>query len=602
MKNWPLLLVNMLYQLLKNLFEWADIRPRKRRAECELNNFEYEEENNYPIPAKRHCCNHTMKNGREVIEVEDDDDFIEILEELNCKKSQKNHRKVPVNISRHSYLQQKNSSSSKNHLSNNSKPFLATKFIKRRSLQNGKSKNLSINESYRLKDKEKYGQLLQDFIPQRLQIFKPKESRNQQPQNIEVIDVENEQSSSKIPDVFSTPKLTTPLSQSRRLSTPGSSRYSTPNTSYWCTPKPWDKSSAPRSKKSIEEIKIDSDDSSAESSINSSIKRKNNILAAPKIILTQPSPRELVVTNTLRDKLSANVLMKKDYVSRINNNYNERTVQRCKEAEELKRVTSLLSKQNRLSREIGLEQQLAQSMKLHEEILVEDDYEEEPSLPELTPEMLDKITRALNPNPPNQVLVESFGLRITRKDIHTLAGLNWLNDEVINFYMNLLIARGGTEKFPPVHAMNTFFYPKLLSGGHASLKRWTRKIDIFAKDIVVVPIHLGVHWCMSIIDFRDKSIRYYDSMGGENKKCLYALKRYIEDESLDKKKVNYDTSDWTLESMKDIPQQMNGSDCGVFSCTFAEFICANRNLTFSQENMPYFRNKMVYEILTVKLL
>ena len=144
-------------------------------------------------------------------------------------------------------------------------------------------------------------------------------------------------------------------------------------------------------------------------------------------------------------------------------------------------------------------------MRLCEAVLDETEKLEESELPTLTEEMLQEVKHALIPRPPDEVLVEGFGLRITRKDIYTLADLNWLNDEVINFYMNLLIARSSNDKYPKVHAMNTFFYPKLISGGHASLKRWTRKIDIFAQDLVVVPIHLGIHWCMSIIDFRDKN-------------------------------------------------------------------------------------------------
>ena len=84
------------------------------------------------------------------------------------------------------------------------------------------------------------------------------------------------------------------------------------------------------------------------------------------------------------------------------------------------------------------------------------------------------------------------------------------------------------------------------------------------------------------------------------RKCLSALRQYLENESLDKKKQTYDTSDWKLESVKNIPQQMNGSDCGVFSCMFAEYICSNKRITFTQQDMPYFRNKMVYEILKSK--
>lgn len=49
---------------------------------------------------------------------------------------------------------------------------------------------------------------------------------------------------------------------------------------------------------------------------------------------------------------------------------------------------------------------------------------------ELTSEMMEKIEDALRPIPPGEVLVDAFKLQITRRDMETLAGLNWLNDEV----------------------------------------------------------------------------------------------------------------------------------------------------------------------------
>ena len=55
-----------------------------------------------------------------------------------------------------------------------------------------------------------------------------------------------------------------------------------------------------------------------------------------------------------------------------------------------------------------------------------------------------------------------------------------------------------------VYATNTFFYPKLMQSGHSALKRWTRKVDIFAQDLMIIPVHLGMHWCLATIDFKKK--------------------------------------------------------------------------------------------------
>nr|XP_045598991.1 sentrin-specific protease 1-like [Procambarus clarkii] len=120
--------------------------------------------------------------------------------------------------------------------------------------------------------------------------------------------------------------------------------------------------------------------------------------------------------------------------------------------------------------------------------------------------------------------------------------------------------------------------------------------------MLLIPVHLGMHWCLATIDFRDKAVRYYDSMLGNNDLCLESLLEYLMSEHLDKKSSQYDTSKWKTENVKSIPQQMNGSDCGMFTCKFAEYLSRNVPITFEQQNMPYFRRRMVYEIVTGHLL
>lgn len=202
------------------------------------------------------------------------------------------------------------------------------------------------------------------------------------------------------------------------------------------------------------------------------------------------------------------------------------------------------------------------------------------------------------------MIASKFNMNITRHDLNTLDGMNWLNDEVINFYMEMLRQRSeDLDHLPKVHAMNTFFLVALQEKGYSGVRRWTRKVDIFSKDIIPVPVHVSkVHWCMSIIHMRNKTIRYYDSMGHANNAVLDALREYLKAEHLDKKQSHFDMSEWTAECVLDCPQQRNGSDCGVFSCMFAEFICRDSKISFEQQHMQYFRRKMVFEIGTGQLL
>ena len=51
------------------------------------------------------------------------------------------------------------------------------------------------------------------------------------------------------------------------------------------------------------------------------------------------------------------------------------------------------------------------------------------------------------------------GLPVTRADIESLTGLNWLNDVIINVYLNLIVNRSqNSPELPKVYAFSTFFY------------------------------------------------------------------------------------------------------------------------------------------------
>jgi hypothetical protein len=49
---------------------------------------------------------------------------------------------------------------------------------------------------------------------------------------------------------------------------------------------------------------------------------------------------------------------------------------------------------------------------------------------ELTAEEEALVTKCFYQHPPDEVLSDAFSIKITRKDMQTLKGLNWLNDEV----------------------------------------------------------------------------------------------------------------------------------------------------------------------------
>lgn len=227
-------------------------------------------------------------------------------------------------------------------------------------------------------------------------------------------------------------------------------------------------------------------------------------------------------------------------------------------------------------------------------------------LPVLPDDHVKIIERSLSSFDSTQI-IQKFCIPITVRDLKTLRSPNWLNDEVINFYFELLSQRSkGNLNYPRIHIFNTFFYPKLKSNGYESIKRWTRKVDIFSFDMILIPIHLGIHWCCAEINMKEKAIRYYDSLHNSNKTCLKLLHEYLIEEHKDKKgtdgNAEFDFEKWTLSSPKNIPCQQNGYDCGVFTCVYAEYRSRDADFTFSQKNMYYFRDKISYEIIKGALL
>ncbi|KAG0224915.1 SUMO1 sentrin specific peptidase 1 [Mortierella sp. GBA43] len=220
----------------------------------------------------------------------------------------------------------------------------------------------------------------------------------------------------------------------------------------------------------------------------------------------------------------------------------------------------------------------------------------------LTPDDENRIEEVLSDG--YGVVAEGFNVSLLKKDIHTLRPGAWLNDEVINFYGNLIMARSKeSSSLPKVHVFSTFFYKTLSENGYDKVRRWTKKVKIFEMDYVLLPIHQsGNHWTTAVIDMKNKHIDYYDSLLGNNPKCFLILRNYLDQESQDKLKKPFDFQGWENACPKDIPRQRNGYDCGVFTCTFIEFKSRGMDdLDFSQDNMIYLRKKIVLSILNQSL-
>ncbi|KAM3845808.1 sentrin-specific protease 1 isoform 2-T3 [Vipera latastei] len=159
------------------------------------------------------------------------------------------------------------------------------------------------------------------------------------------------------------------------------------------------------------------------------------------------------------------------------------------------------------------------------------------------------------------------------------------------------------DEFPEItEEMEKEIKNVLRSGNQDEVLSEAFRLTITRKDIQTLK-HLN--WLNDeVTDFRKKTITYYDSMSGSNSEACKILLQYLKQESLDKKRKEFDTNGWMLlcKRSQEIPQQMNGSDCGMFACKYADCITKDKPINFTQQHMPYFRKRMVWEILHRKLL
>ena len=120
-----------------------------------------------------------------------------------------------------------------------------------------------------------------------------------------------------------------------------------------------------------------------------------------------------------------------------------------------------------------------------------------------------------------------------------------------------------------------FFITKLLKVNrgynYKNVINWLKRknVDLFSLRLLLIPMNVnGNHWTLAAIDVPNGTITYYDSMGGSEDDVLEDLKRYVADEHLEHKKkpLPEEYKIRIVNTRQIIPQQKNGSDCGVFLC------------------------------------
>ncbi|XP_022951342.1 probable ubiquitin-like-specific protease 2B isoform X1 [Cucurbita moschata] len=202
---------------------------------------------------------------------------------------------------------------------------------------------------------------------------------------------------------------------------------------------------------------------------------------------------------------------------------------------------------------------------------------------------------------------------ISKRDVDLLQPETFVNDTIIDFYIQYLKSQIDPKEKHRFHFFNSFFFRKLAdldkdpssaSDGKAAflrVRKWTRKVNLFDKDYIFIPINFNLHWSLMVICHPGEVARYSDEnlMKSTKVPCILhmdsikgshaGLKNLIQSYLLEEwNERNKDASEDISSKFKnlrflplELPQQENSFDCGLFLLHYLELFLAEAPLDFS---------------------
>ncbi|PRQ24312.1 putative Ulp1 peptidase [Rosa chinensis] len=202
---------------------------------------------------------------------------------------------------------------------------------------------------------------------------------------------------------------------------------------------------------------------------------------------------------------------------------------------------------------------------------------------------------------------------ISKRDLELLEPETFINDTIIDFYILYLKSNIQPEEKHRFHFFNSFFFRKLADlekdpssscerkAAFQRVRKWTRKVNLFEKDYIFIPVNHRLHWSLIVICHpgevancegegieslpRVPCILHMDSIKGSHRDLKNLVQRYLCEEW---KERHGDTAEGdSLRFLQlrflelELPQQENLSDCGLFLLHYVERFLAEAPVNFS---------------------
>jgi len=251
-----------------------------------------------------------------------------------------------------------------------------------------------------------------------------------------------------------------------------------------------------------------------------------------------------------------------------------------------------------------------------ETVIIEVDDDETPS-PAVSKKSQGRSLRSENKLQDTDKLCEfplgkSPSVTVTFQDYKTLEHDTFLNDIIIDFYLTYLHENMlNKEDAPNVFIFSTMFYKRMLTQPstkklkpdsfernpnltaaqkrHMRVKGWTKNVELFSKDMIIIPICEHSHWYLVIVikpglivnapDSEARRLKgepffiILDSLGESKTTAVNNVRSYLEHEWEAKMLEDVDFSKNSMRTLRPIkPEQHNYSDCGIYLLHYVEKI------------------------------
>jgi sentrin-specific protease 1 len=187
-------------------------------------------------------------------------------------------------------------------------------------------------------------------------------------------------------------------------------------------------------------------------------------------------------------------------------------------------------------------------------------------------------------------------------DLKTLKPSHWLNDSVVNAFLELISDESLSKCSVNVHAFSSYLYTVLRDRRWgSSVLRVALSVDLKDLDLLLFPIHFNKHWQLIACYPKSCLLIFFDSMLTVNQTALGVILGFLE-AIFSANSANFQLEKWMILAPDTIPHQRDSSSCGVFACMNAySLVCDDMDSLYTSETIEDIRHWMVHRLINASL-